>query len=53
VPLVLTADEPLRPHGGLRDLAPTVLDLLGLPQPAEMSGESLRIRDEKTLFARR
>ena len=30
-----------------------VLDLLGLPQPAEMSGESLRIRDEKKLFARR
>lgn len=27
--------------GGLADLAPTVLDLLGLPQPAEMSGRSL------------
>jgi 2,3-bisphosphoglycerate-independent phosphoglycerate mutase len=25
----------------LRDVAPTLLDLLGLPQPAEMSGQSL------------
>jgi 2,3-bisphosphoglycerate-independent phosphoglycerate mutase len=29
-------------RGSLRDLAPTILDLLGLPKPAEMSGESLR-----------
>jgi len=28
-------------NGGLADLAPTVLELLGLPQPAEMSGRSL------------
>jgi 2,3-bisphosphoglycerate-independent phosphoglycerate mutase len=32
------ADE----RGSLRDLAPTILDLLGLPKPAEMTGESLR-----------
>jgi len=25
----------------LRDIAPTLLDLLGLPQPAEMTGRSL------------
>ncbi len=31
----------LRPHGRLADIAPTVLDLLGLPQPAAMTGESL------------
>jgi 2,3-bisphosphoglycerate-independent phosphoglycerate mutase len=30
--------------GGLADLAPTVLDLLGLPAPAEMSGTSLIVR---------
>ena len=24
------------------DLAPTLLDLMGLPQPAEMTGKSLR-----------
>jgi 2,3-bisphosphoglycerate-independent phosphoglycerate mutase len=31
----------LRSGGALRDVAPTILDLLGLPQPAEMSGASL------------
>jgi 2,3-bisphosphoglycerate-independent phosphoglycerate mutase len=42
VPLVLT--EPgseLRDDGELADLAPTVLDLLGIRQPAEMTGRSL------------
>jgi len=27
--------------GGLADLAPTVLALMGVPQPAEMTGRSL------------
>jgi 2,3-bisphosphoglycerate-independent phosphoglycerate mutase len=31
----------LRAGGALRDVAPTILDLLGLPQPAEMTGRSL------------
>jgi 2,3-bisphosphoglycerate-independent phosphoglycerate mutase len=31
----------LRPLGILADVAPTVLDLLGIPQPAEMTGKSL------------
>jgi 2,3-bisphosphoglycerate-independent phosphoglycerate mutase len=31
----------LRPRGKLADVAPTVLDLLGVPQPAEMTGISL------------
>ncbi len=31
-------------HGVLKDLAPSVLDLMGLPKPAEMSGESLIVR---------
>ena len=31
----------LREGGALRDVAPTMLDLLGLPQPAEMTGRSL------------
>jgi 2,3-bisphosphoglycerate-independent phosphoglycerate mutase len=33
----------LRPQGRLADIAPTVLHLLGLPQPAVMTGESLII----------
>jgi 2,3-bisphosphoglycerate-independent phosphoglycerate mutase len=42
VPLVLTAHEhALGDGGGLADLAPTVLDLLGMPKPQEMSGFSL------------
>jgi 2,3-bisphosphoglycerate-independent phosphoglycerate mutase len=32
-------------EGGLSDLAPTVLDLMGLPVPDEMSGRSLIVRD--------
>ena len=42
VPLVLT-DSPrqLREGGALRDLAPTVLALLGIAQPAQMTGRSL------------
>jgi 2,3-bisphosphoglycerate-independent phosphoglycerate mutase len=43
VPLVLTADgATLRPGGELSDLAPTVLDLLGLRRPEAMTGSSLR-----------
>ncbi len=35
------ADAKLRGGGALRDVAPTMLDLLGLPKPAEMDGASL------------
>jgi 2,3-bisphosphoglycerate-independent phosphoglycerate mutase len=42
VPLIVTADVPgLRSGGILADVAPTVLDLLGVEQPEEMTGESL------------
>jgi 2,3-bisphosphoglycerate-independent phosphoglycerate mutase len=32
---------PLRSGGSLRDIAPTLLELMALPQPAEMTGRSL------------
>ena len=32
---------PLRSGGGLRDITPTILDILGLPKPTEMTGSSL------------
>lgn len=44
VPLVYVGDRRnavMRGGGALRDVAPTVLDLLGLPPPAEMTGRSL------------
>ena len=43
VPLVVTstAEGPLREGGEIADLAPTVLDLLGIPQPAAMTGQTL------------
>jgi 2,3-bisphosphoglycerate-independent phosphoglycerate mutase len=46
VPVVLLTREPrsLR-EGRLADVAPTLLELMGLPQPAEMTGHSLINRD--------
>jgi 2,3-bisphosphoglycerate-independent phosphoglycerate mutase len=42
VPLLVTRpDIELRPHGRLADVAPTVLALLQISQPSEMSGTSL------------
>ncbi len=43
VPLIVTAfGLELRAQGGiLADVAPTVLDLLGIPQPSQMTGRSL------------
>jgi 2,3-bisphosphoglycerate-independent phosphoglycerate mutase len=43
VPLVYVGPRSadLRAGGSLRDVAPTLLDLLGLPKPAEMTGHSL------------
>jgi len=45
VPLILATGEPaeLRKDGSLRDIAPTILALLGIPKPAEMSGADLRL----------
>ena len=41
VPLVYVGRKAKLHHGALRDLAPTVLALMDLPQPAEMTGHSL------------
>jgi len=44
-PLILLDDEHRKCHlengGALKDIAPTVLSLMGLPVPAEMSGTNL------------
>ncbi len=47
VPVILVGGPPgavLREGGRLADLAPTVLELMGLPQPPEMTGQSLIVR---------
>ena len=50
VPLVLTAQGfRLKQQGGLADLAPTALQLLGLDIPAEMTGGPLSSAAEPTL----
>ncbi|MEE9312027.1 MAG: 2,3-bisphosphoglycerate-independent phosphoglycerate mutase, partial [Planctomycetota bacterium] len=44
VPLILAGNAParkLKDTGKLADVAPTILELMGLEQPAEMTGESL------------
>jgi len=42
VPLIVTAEGlQLRDHGILADVAPTALQLLGIPQPEAMTGRSL------------
>ena len=48
VPVVLISEKyknaKLRDGGVLADLAPTLLDVMGLKQPAKMTGKSLLIR---------
>ena len=48
VPLILITDAPngtvrLRPDGSLRDISPTILRLLKLDKPKQMTGENLRV----------
>ena len=47
VPFILVNADPvykLRENGCLADIAPTLLELMGLEQPAEMTGKSLLIK---------
>lgn len=45
VPFIVTSpDVTLREQGILADVTPTVLDLLGIDQPVEMTGESMIVR---------
>ena len=51
VPLIVAADPapaPLREGGSLRDVAPTILGLMGIPVPAEMTGRDLRIGTDRS-----
>ncbi len=46
VPFILVDDsgEKLRPGGALRDIAPTLLGVLGEGQPSDMTGRDLRLK---------
>ena len=50
IPFILVSPEgkniTLKESGGLRDIAPTVLDILGIKKPEEMTGESFIISHE-------
>jgi 2,3-bisphosphoglycerate-independent phosphoglycerate mutase len=46
VPFILVTEDDrvqLRPGGSLRDIAPTLLGVLGVPAPPEMTGRDLRL----------
>jgi 2,3-bisphosphoglycerate-independent phosphoglycerate mutase len=34
------------PYGSLKDIAPTILQLMGIPQPIEITGKSLLTSQE-------
>jgi 2,3-bisphosphoglycerate-independent phosphoglycerate mutase len=46
VPFIVVAENSkqftLKPNGSLRDISPTILGMLGLPEPKEMTGQDLR-----------
>jgi 2,3-bisphosphoglycerate-independent phosphoglycerate mutase len=47
VPFIVIAENgkniTLKPGGSLRDISPTILGMLGIPQPKDMSGHDLRV----------
>jgi 2,3-bisphosphoglycerate-independent phosphoglycerate mutase len=53
VPFIIVDDSPefrsirLRKGGALKDVTPTILDILGIRKPREMTGKSLIIRQRK------
>ena len=46
VPLILVGKKATLKSGRLADLAPTMLDIMGIDKPAEMTGESLIVNNE-------
>jgi 2,3-bisphosphoglycerate-independent phosphoglycerate mutase len=48
VPFILVAENSnrfkLKSGGSLRDISPTILGMLGLPEPKEMTGSDLRTK---------
>jgi 2,3-bisphosphoglycerate-independent phosphoglycerate mutase len=48
VPFILVAEDGrqfnLKAGGSLRDISPTILGMLGIPQPREMTGQDIRVK---------
>ena len=48
VPFIVVAENgrqfTLKPGGSLRDISPTILGMLGVPEPKEMTGTDLRVK---------
>jgi 2,3-bisphosphoglycerate-independent phosphoglycerate mutase len=51
VPFIVIAEDAnrysLRPDGSLRDISPTILGMLNLPEPKEMTGKDMRVLLQK------
>jgi 2,3-bisphosphoglycerate-independent phosphoglycerate mutase len=47
VPFIVVSENAkqftLKPNGSLRDISPTVLGMLGVDEPKEMTGSDLRV----------
>ena len=47
VPFIVVSENAqqftLKPNGSLRDISPTILGMLNLSEPAEMTGKDLRV----------
>jgi 2,3-bisphosphoglycerate-independent phosphoglycerate mutase len=47
VPFIVVSEDAkqftLKPNGSLRDISPTILGMLNLPEPKEMTGQDLRV----------
>ena len=48
VPFIVVAENAnqftLKPHGSLRDISPTLLGMMGVDEPREMTGADLRVK---------
>jgi len=48
VPFIVVADNAnqfhLKSGGSLRDISPTILGMIGVPEPKEMTGSDLRVK---------
>jgi len=53
VPFIVVSEDArqftLKPNGSLRDISPTILGMLNLPEPKEMTGQDLRIATNRVI----